>query len=91
MLVRLARIAAIAVGFFFVFALSQQATAARNFGQTTAGLSWPIGVLALIFLLAAFGNERLNKRKGSSEDDLRTDFMWGLGVGGVAIVLERLQ
>lgn len=87
MLTRLARIAAIAFGFFVVFSLSQQATAARNFGQTTPGLSWAIGVLASLFLLAAF----LNERARGAEDRTRTDLLWGLGVGGVAIVLERLQ
>lgn len=87
MLVRLARIGAIALGFFFIFSLSQQATAARNFGQMAPGLSWPIGVISIIFLLAAFANERMR----GSEDHLRTDVLWGLGVGGLAIVLERLQ
>ena len=86
MLVRLARIAAIAIGFFLVFSFSQQATAARNFGRTTPGLSWAIGVLSLIFLTAAVVNERLRR----DEDEIRKDLLWGLGVGGVAIVLERL-
>jgi hypothetical protein len=86
MAIRLARIAAIAVGFFLIFTLSQQATAARHGGETVPGLSWAIGILSFFFLVGAFVNERFQV----STDTLRNDLLWGLGSGGIAIVLERL-
>jgi hypothetical protein len=84
--VRLARIAAIAIGFFLFFTLSQQATAARHGGETVPGLSWAIGILSFVFLIGAF----INERGRGSKDALRSDLLWGLGSGGIAIVLERL-
>jgi hypothetical protein len=83
---RLLRILAIAVGFWFVFGVSQAATAARNAGQTTPGIGWAIGVLSVLFLVSAFVAERMQ----SSEADVRKDFLWGLGAGGLAIVAGRL-
>jgi hypothetical protein len=83
---RLARIAGIALGFFVIFSLSQQATALRHHGQTAPGLSWAIGILSLLFLVGAFASERTY----GAEENPRKDLLWGLGSGGIAIVLERL-
>ena len=82
---RLLRIAAIAVGFFVVFTLSQEATRARQ-GTTVPGMSWAIGVLSLIFLISAVVGERTQ----GPEHNTRKDLLWGLATGGIAIVLSRL-
>ena len=81
--IRGARIAAIAAAFFLVFHLSQAATRARQ-GVTVPGLSWAIGVLAVIFLISAIVGERQGM-----EGEGRRDLMWGLATGGFAIVLSR--
>jgi peptidoglycan/LPS O-acetylase OafA/YrhL len=86
MAARAGRIVAFAVGFLVLFSLSQQATAARYPGEETPGLFWAIGVLSFLFLLGAFAIERLR----GGEDDHRKDALWGLGAGGVAIVLLHL-
>jgi hypothetical protein len=83
--IRLLRVAAIAVGFFIVFTVSQEATRARQ-GTTVPGMSWAIGVLAVIFLISAFTAERMQ----GPEHNSRKDLMWGLATGGIAIVLSRL-
>ena len=86
-LVRVARIAAIAVGFFVAFHVSQAATAARSGGQTLPGIEIAIGVLSLFFLVGAFANEQVL----GPEMDVRKDLLWGLGGGGIAIVAARIM
>ncbi len=81
---RLVRIAAIAVGFFVVFTLSQEATRARQ-GTTVPGISWAIGALSVIFLISAIAAERTQ----GPEHNGRKDLVWGLATGGIAIVLSR--
>jgi hypothetical protein len=83
---RLLRIAAIAAGFLLVFSLSQQATAARSGGEVLPGLSWAIGILSVLFLVGAYAAERMR----GPEENLSKDLLWGLGVGGLAIILHRL-
>ena len=79
------RIAAIAVGFFFIFNLSQHATKVRH-GATVPGIGWAIGVLSLIFLVSAIVAERSQ----GPEDNMRKDLLWGLATGGIGIVLSRV-
>jgi hypothetical protein len=83
MAVRLVRVALIALAFFVVFSLSQQATAARHQGETIANLHWAVGALAILFLIGAWANERARV----PVDATRKDLLWGLGVGGIAIVV----
>jgi hypothetical protein len=85
MLLRLVRIAAIALGFAFIFLLSRQATAARG-GEDLPGLSWTIGVLSVIFTASAIVSERTR----GPEANLQKDFLWGLAAGGVLVVLSRM-
>lgn len=82
---RLARIAAIAIGFVLVFTLSQRATVARE-GQTLPGIAIAIGVLSVIFLLGAYATERSQGPEANS----RKDLFWGLGTGGIGIALAQL-
>ena len=84
-LLRLVRIAAIALGFAFIFLLSRQATAARG-GEDLPGLSWTIGVLSVIFTASAIVSERTR----GPEANLQKDFLWGLAAGGVLVVLSRM-
>ena len=82
---RALRIAGIALAFYLVFSLSQQATIARE-GQTLPGIEWAIAVLTVFFLLGAFVTERTQ----GPEMEFRKDGLWGLAVGGAAIVVSRL-
>ncbi len=84
--VRVLRIAAIAIGFFVVFSISQAATAARNGGVTLPQVPIAIGVLSVFFLVGAFAIE---KTKGP-EMDGQKDLLWGLSSGGLVIVASRL-
>ena len=85
MLLRLVRIAAIAIGFAFIFLLSRQATAARG-GEDLPGISWTLGVLSVIFTASAIVSERTR----GPEANLQKDFLWGLAVGGVLVILSRM-
>jgi hypothetical protein len=85
MLLRLVRIAAIALGFAFIFLLSRQATAARG-GEDLPGISWTLGVLSVIFTASAIASERTR----GPEANLQKDFLWGLAAGGVLVILSRL-
>jgi len=84
--VRVLRIAAIAMGFYVVFGISQAATAARNGGETVPQVAIAIGVLSIFFLVGALATE---KTKGP-EMDPQKDLLWGLSSGGLAIVASRL-
>jgi len=84
---RLLRIAAIAIGFWFVFNTSQRITAERNAGAGIPGIEWAIGGLALVFLAGAFVSERAIGPEGNP----RKDLLWGLGAGGVAIWALRVS
>lgn len=83
---RLLRIAAIAVGFYFVFNFSQRVTAERNAGETLPGIEWAIGALSLVFWASAFVSERAIGPEGNP----RKDLLWGLGAGGLAIFASRM-
>ena len=85
MVLRLVRIAAIAIGFAFIFLLSRQATAARG-GEDLPGISWTLGVLALIFTGGAIASERTR----GPEANLQKDFLWGLAAGAVIVIVSRL-
>lgn len=85
-IVRLLRIAGFATAFFVAFGVSQAATAARNAGETVPGIEFAIGALSLFFLVGAWATEVSQ----GSEQDVRKDLLWGLGAGGVAIVVGRL-
>jgi hypothetical protein len=82
---RALRIAGFALGFAFVFTLSQRATLAR-YGETLPGISWAIGALSAFFLIGAWATERTQ----GAEANARKDLLWGLGAGGIIIVLSRL-
>ena len=83
---RLLRIAAVAIGFWFVFGISQRISAERNPGEGLPGIEWAIGGLALVFLAGAFVSERAVGPEGNP----RKDLLWGLGAGGIAIAAGRL-
>lgn len=83
---RLVRIAGIALAYWFVFTSSQRITAERNAGETLPGIAWAIGALTVFFLIGAAATEKTQ----GAEQNLRKDLLWGLGVGGVAIVGSRL-
>ena len=83
---RLARIAAIAIGFWFLFNTSQRITAERSAGATLPGIEWAIGALALVFLAGAFVSERALGPEGNP----RKDLLWGLGSGGLVIAASRI-
>jgi len=85
MLLRLVRIAAIALGFMCIFALSRQATAVRG-GEDLPGISWTLGVLSAIFLASAAASERAR----GAEANMQKDLLWGLGSGGVVLVMLRV-
>jgi hypothetical protein len=82
--IRLLRILGIAVAFFVIFNLSQHATEARE-GTTLPGISWAIGVISVLLLISAVTAERYQ----GDVPVLRRDLLWGLGTGGIAIVLSR--
>ena len=84
MLLRLVRIAAIALGFMCIFALSRQATAAHG-GEDLPGISWTLGVLSLIFL----GSAAVAERRGDAAAAMQKDLLWGLGAGGMIVVILR--
>ena len=83
---RLVRIAGFAVAFFVAFSVSQAATAARNAGQTVPGIGIAIGALSVFFLIGAIVTEKTQ----DEEMNPRKDLLWGLGGGGMAIVISRL-
>ena len=84
MIIRLLRIAAIALGFAYIFALSRQATLARG-GEDLPGISWTLGVLSLIFLAGAIVSERTR----GAEANLQKDMLWGFTTGGFITILTR--
>ena len=83
---RLLRIVAIAAGFFAAFTVSQAATAARNAGETVPGIHYAIGALAAFFLVGAWATEQTQ----GPELNVRKDMLWGLGTGGIVILVHRL-
>jgi hypothetical protein len=82
---RVLRIAGFALGFIFAFTVSQRATLAR-YGETAPGVLWAIGALSTFFLIGAWATER-SQGAGANA---RKDLLWGLGTGGVLIILSRL-
>ena len=82
---RALRIVVVACLFAFLFALSQHATRMRE-GQTTPGIEWTVGALALLLLAGAFAAEWT----GAPLSNLRKDAMWGLGLGGVVAFFSHL-
>jgi hypothetical protein len=82
---RVVRAAAIALVFAVAVTLSQRATLARE-GETLPGVSWAIAALSVLFLVSALVSERTQ----GPEANLRKDLMWGLGAGGIVIILSRL-
>jgi hypothetical protein len=83
---RLLRIVGFAAGFFVAFSASQAATVARSPGETVPGIHYAIGALSFFFLLGAYATEQTQ----GPEQNVRKDMLWGLGSGGVAIVVHRL-
>lgn len=84
-LLRLIRIAAIALGFACLFALSRYATLSRG-SEDLPGISWALGVLSVIFTASAIVAERLR----GPEANLAKDVLWGLAAGGIITTLSRL-
>jgi hypothetical protein len=85
-IIRFFRIVVIAAAFFVAFRASQTATAARNAGETIPGIEFAVAALSVFFLIGAFVTERTQ----GEEMNTRKDLLWGLGGGGVAIVVGRL-
>lgn len=83
---RLFRIVGIALAFFVAFNVSQSVTAARNAGETVPGIGIAIAALSVFFLIGAAATEMTQGR----EADSRKDLLWGLGGGGITIVVSRL-
>ena len=83
---RVVRIVGIAVAFFAAFTVSQAVTVARSGGEAAPGMVPAIGVLSLFFLAGAWATEQTQ----GPELNSRKDLLWGLGSGGVAIVVGRL-
>ena len=84
MIIRLLRIAAVALGFACLFAWSRQLTLARG-GEDVPGISWALGVLSLIFLASAVVSERTRGPEASFQKDM----LWGLAAGGIITMLTR--
>lgn len=82
-ILRLIRVAVIALGFACLFALSRYFTAVRG-GEDLPGVSWALGVLSAIFTASAAVSERA---RGA---DLHKDVLWGLAVGCIITVISRL-
>ncbi len=83
-ILRLVRVAAIALGFAALFALSRAVTAARG-GEDVPGISWALGVRAVLFRARAVVSERMR----AAEPDWQRDFLWGLGSGALLIIIVR--
>lgn len=83
---RLLRIAGFAAAFFVAFTVSQAATAARSPGETVPGIEYAVGALSFFFLMGAYATELSQ----GPEMNLRKDLLWGLGAGGLVIVVHRL-
>jgi hypothetical protein len=83
---RVARVLGIAAAYWLIFTASQTATAARNAGETLPGITATIGVLTVLFTIGAFVTERTQ----GPDQAVRKDLLWGLSLGGVAILLHRL-
>jgi len=84
-ILRLFRIAVIALALSSLIAWSQQATLERS-GETVPGVAWALGVLSLLFLVTAFATERTSRFESAVQKDL----LWGLGTGGLLALLSRL-
>jgi len=84
MLLRFLRIAAVAIGFAFIFNLSQQVTRARG-EEAVPGISWALGVISLIFAASAVISERTR----GPEANLQKDVLWGLAAGSVITIILR--
>ncbi len=84
-ILRLIRIAAIALGFACLFALSRYATLVRG-GEDLPGISWTLGVLSAIFTASAVVSERMRGPDTSAAKDV----LWGLAAGGIITILVRL-
>ncbi len=82
---RLLRIAVIALAMSSLLNWSQQATLERS-GETVPGVDWALGVLALIFLVTASATEWTRR----FESDLQKDLIWGLGTGCFVTLVCRL-
>jgi hypothetical protein len=87
LLLRCGRVALIAFVFWFLFKVSQQATAMRSDGEQVPGLLGAVAILGVLFLVRAGIAEFMGE---SRETVLRRDFLWGLGAGALAIVVHRL-
>jgi len=84
MVLRVLRIVGIALGFCLVFAFSRHATAARG-GEDLPGISWALGVIALLFFARAAATERMR----GPEANLQKDLLWGLAAGALIIIVSR--
>ena len=82
---RLIRIAAIALGFASLFALSRYVTAVRG-GEDLPGVSWALAVASAVFTASAAVYERIR----GPETSLYKDVLWGLAAGGIISVIARL-
>jgi hypothetical protein len=78
------RIVLIAVTLVILFNVSQTVGAMRG-NPPVPGLSWSLGVLALVFLFRA----AVTEYGRGPEANMQKDLLWGLGSGGLLAVLSR--
>lgn len=83
--VRLLRIAVVAIALPLLFHLSQAVEKASG-QEELHGLEWALGALSVLFFLRALAIEYGR----GPEANLQKDLQWGLGVGAVATILVRL-
>lgn len=85
MIVRVLRVAVIALAVGCLFALSQRVSEARG-NAPVPGTSWAIGVLTMLFLVRAIVTESTRP----ADANLQKDLLWGLAAGGIITILSRL-
>ena len=83
-MLRVLRITALAVVLPLLFAISQRVSEASG-NEPTPGLSWAIGVVAVLFLIRAIVTEHT----AGPEAALQKDLLWGMSAGAMLTILTR--
>jgi len=83
-MIRILRIAGIAVVLPVLFATSQRISEMRG-NEQVPGLSYALGVLAVLFLIRAFVTEHMR----GPEANFQKDLTWGLAAGAIATIISR--
>jgi len=85
-MIRFLRITLIAFVLPVLFATSQRISEARG-NEPVPGLSYAVGVLAVLFLVRAFVTEHMR----GPEANLQKDLLWGLAAGAIATIISRFM